>query len=180
MVRRNQLIKLIHVAKRELGLDDETYRLSLESEIGKTSCSKMTIHELESTLSMLQAKGFRLKPRKTFKGRLSAKSGSCATTINKITAIWITMAKQGFIHDGSASALDAYVRRMTHRNEGNGVDHVAWCTPNQAQVVLESLKNWHSRVMLDAMKKMEVPYPQHSPKTYNTICETYSDVMEVS
>lgn len=187
MSNRNQLIKLIHVAKRELGLDDDTYRLLLEAESGKASCSKLNIKELERVLGAMESKGFKrqTKGRKTpFKKRLSPKSGRVKTYTNKITAIWITMAKQGFVHDGSAMALDAYVRRMTHRNKGEGVDHVAWCKPWQAQVVLESLKSWHRRVMIDAMKERNIDIPtNHQTETYATydvIAQAYTDMKQIT
>ncbi|WNJ96561.1 regulatory protein GemA [Vibrio ruber] len=157
MKNRNQLIQLIHVGKRELALDDETYRILLEAETNKSSCGKMGIKELESVLSAMEAKGFkrRLKNNKQgIKKRYSPKSGKARNAeIDKIRAIWITMAKHEFIRDGSETALDAYVRRMTHRNAGDGVDHVAWCTDRQAYTILESLKNWHRRVMVDAMNE---------------------------
>ena len=180
MSNRNQLIQLIHVAKRELGLDDDVYRLLLESNTAKTSCKTMSIKELESVLSTLENKGFKRKAssnKKPFKRRLSAKSGKVKTDVNKITAIWITMAKQSFVHDGSASALDAYVRRMTHRNSGDGVDHVAWCSPNQAYRVIEALKSWHRRVMIDAMKEKGVSIPMNErtnkPAAYDEISRVY-------
>ena len=180
MSNRNQLIQLIHVAKRELGLDDDVYRLLLESNTAKTSCKSMSIKELESVLSTLENKGFKRKAssnKKSFKRRLSAKSGKVKTDVNKITAIWITMAKQGFVRDGSASALDAYVRRMTHRNSGEGVDHVAWCSTNQAYQVLEALKSWHRRVMIDYMDEKGEPIPMSErtgkPAAYDEISCVY-------
>lgn len=151
MNQRNNLIQIIHVAKRELALDDDTYRFILDAETSKSSCRKMSIKELETVLSVLESKGFKRQTngRKiAYKKRLSPKSGKVKTEIDKVRAVWISMAKQGFVRDGSETALDAYVRSITNRNKGNGVDHVAWCNSSQTYTVLESLKPWHRRVMI--------------------------------
>lgn len=180
---RANLIKLIHVAKRELGLDDDTYRLLLEAESGKASCSKMNIKELERVLDAMESKGFKrqTKGRKTpFKKRLSPKSGQVKTEIDKIRFVWISMSKHGFVRDGSETALDAYVRRITNRNKGDGVDHVAWCNASQAYSVLESLKSWHRRVMIDAIKEKGWTVPMNErtnkPMGYDAILSAFEEM----
>lgn len=177
---RSPLIKLIHVAKRQLALDDDVYRLLLEAETGSDSCSKMSIKQLEKVLAAMESKGFKrqTKARKTpFKKRLSPKAKGERAEVDKIRAIWIVMSKQGFVRDGSETALDAYVRRITHRNKGIGVDHVAWCDVHQAYTVLESLKSWHHRVMMDELKAKgwTVPVNERTgkPMGYEAIYNTY-------
>lgn len=55
-----QLIRLIHVAKGKLKLDDETYCLLLSNTAnGKSSCSKMSHGELLNVYSELQQRGFK-------------------------------------------------------------------------------------------------------------------------
>ncbi len=179
MSNRNQLIKLVHIGKRELALDDDTYRLMLSSETGKTSCTQMNIKQLEQVLGAMKSRGFKHQSnlRKTpFKGRLSAKSGKVKTQIDKINAVWITMFRHGFVRDGSATALDDYVRRMTHRAQGDGVDHVAWCTPLQAYSVLESLKSWHRRVMIDALDTSH--FRVDATASYETVLDNYSAMLK--
>ncbi|WP_418114589.1 regulatory protein GemA [Vibrio scophthalmi] len=182
MKNRNQLIQLIHVAKRELALDDDTYRIILDAETAKDSCSKMSMKELEKVISALESKGFKRqkKGRKTeFKKRLSPKSGNVKTEIDKIRAVWIVMAKQGFVRDGSETALDAYVRRVTNRHKDEGVDHVAWCHARHAYAVLESLKSWHRRVMIDELKDKGWTVPMNErtgkPMGYDAIVQVYSE-----
>ncbi|HAS63218.1 MAG TPA: regulatory protein GemA [Vibrio sp.] len=184
MNNRSALIKLIHVAKRELALDDDIYRLILDAETNKNSCSKMSIKELEKVLLALENKGFKRQSngRKTpFKKRLSPKSGKVKTEIDKIRAIWISLYKQGFVRDGSETALDAYTRRVTNRRKGEGVDHVAWCDANQAYLVLESLKSWHRRVMIDALKDKGWTVPMNErtgkPMGYESIADAYTRML---
>lgn len=59
--KRSKLIRLIHVAKREIGLRDEDYRVVLESTAKKTSCSEMTLFELEEVLKAMKKLGFRVR-----------------------------------------------------------------------------------------------------------------------
>ncbi len=149
MQQRTRLIQLIHVGKRELQLDDDTYRALLKRETGNDSCKEMKIEELNKVLSAMERQGFKRKKSnnpKQPKKRLSPKTQGKPDVISKIRALWITMAKEGIIRDGSETALDAYVRRMTKKQSGKGVDHVAWCNDEQASRIIEFLKQWTKRV----------------------------------
>ncbi|ATA26606.1 hypothetical protein BIY26_09040 [Brenneria goodwinii] len=141
-----QLIRLIHVAKGTLKIDDETYRALLANIAnGKTSCSEMNHKELESVYSALREKGFKRSFKKT---PAKVKTAEIA----KIRAIWITMHRHGFVKNGDDAALNAYVKRMTASlNNGHGVDELGWLNPSLATRVLESIKQWHIRLMLKSM-----------------------------
>ncbi|PMN90301.1 gp16 family protein [Enterovibrio norvegicus] len=148
MQQRTRLIQLIHVGKRELQLDDDTYRALLKRETGNDSCKAMRLDELDKVLSAMERQGFKRKkstnPKQT-KKRLSPKTQGKPDVISKIRALWITMAKEGIIRDGSETALDTYVRRMTKKQSGKGVDHVAWCSDEEAIRIIETLKQWRLR-----------------------------------
>lgn len=148
---KSQLIKLIHIAKRQLGLDDETYKAFLISETSKKSCTKMTKPELELVFEAMKSKGFNYTGVK--KGFAQAvKTADCRDDIKKIRAIWITMGHQGFISDSRDRPLDAFVERMTKKFTGGlGIKTLAWLDSNLARHVLESLKNWHIREMVDKL-----------------------------
>ncbi|EEC8688440.1 TPA: phage protein GemA/Gp16 family protein, partial [Escherichia coli] len=51
---RGKLISAIHVAKRELALDDETYTSALLAATGKTSCRDMSPDELSRVLDVFK------------------------------------------------------------------------------------------------------------------------------
>lgn len=55
---RQKMLAKIHLAKKELDLDDEVYRDLLENATGLRSCSKMTMAQLETVLNTLKRKGF--------------------------------------------------------------------------------------------------------------------------
>ena len=53
------LIAKIHIAKKQLGLDDDTYRQALATATsGKTSCANMNENELQAVLDAFKSKGF--------------------------------------------------------------------------------------------------------------------------
>ncbi|PSU49465.1 regulatory protein GemA [Photobacterium frigidiphilum] len=177
MNNRNRLIQLIHVGKRELGLDDETYRAMLQEVASKVSCSKMSIKELELVVAHMEAKGFKRQAKvgKTgFKRRLSPRSGKAKhAEIDKIRAIWITMYQHGIVQDKSETALDAYVRRMT-----TNIDHVGWMDSHQAYAVLESLKKWHTRALREWMVENghEKLLQIRAAKSYASVLICYEEV----
>lgn len=163
-----RLFTLINIAKTQLQLDDELYRSMLKHATGKQSLRAMNLSELEQALECFKQKGFkptRVKPslnsnKKGIKAnvntavrgkRLSPLSGNAKVAqIDKIRAVWITMANHSIIQDSSETALDSYARRMTKSQQQ--VDSVAWLNPQQANRVLESLKNWHRRELLERIR----------------------------
>ena len=64
---RLRLIKLIHVARRELGMDDDTYRLLLSGMKGlggATSTADLSVPNLYRVLEQLKQRGFKVRPSK--------------------------------------------------------------------------------------------------------------------
>ncbi|HEM6672533.1 TPA: regulatory protein GemA [Citrobacter koseri] len=144
---RANLIKLIHVARRKLQLDDDTYRYALHRVTGKTSCRELKVAQLEAVLKSLEDKGFR-RTRPRSPARRHRETDVSA----KVRGIWQQMHKDGFTHDGSDTALDAFVAKMTTRtNDGQGIASLAWCRGDDLLMVLESLKQWHIREMKVAL-----------------------------
>lgn len=181
--KRGQLIRLIHVAKRELKLSDDAYRSALsEVATGKDSSAKMNIKELEAVLELFKAAGFKRKLNN--KRRLSPPAGSRVKTpeAGMIRAVWITMFKQGFLRDGSETALNSYVKRMTVKlNAGIGVYEVQWLNEHLAYKVLEALKKWHVRLMVDALKTAgkTIPINERTGKVagYESISVAYEALL---
>ncbi len=163
---RTRLIRLVQVGRRSLGLDEETYRELLAQQSGKRSAAELTIQELDKVLLAMKGAGFKPTVKRAVNGgkqkRLSPASGTPVRTaeIGVIRAIWITMAKHGLLRDGSETALNHYVERQTVRlNKGIGVAEVAWLSEELAYPVLESLKNWHKRGMVEALQAATRPVP---------------------
>lgn len=183
MPTRAQLIRLVHVAKRELGLDEQAYCEAINAVAkGKTSCSQLLDWELGSLLESFKAAGFKRRSNGQQKRRLSPPSEAPVKTaeIRKIRAIWIAMHGHGFVSDPSETALNSYVKRMTARlNDGVGVAEVGWLNEWLATKVLEALKAWHRRVMLDAMMEANSPIPVNQrtgqPAGYDAMLAAYEE-----
>lgn len=147
---RQRLVRLIHVAKRDLRLDDDVYRAALQSATGKTSTTEMTVPELEKTLEAMKSKGFKVrhKTRGTRKGGQASRPVDQEAQARKIRALWLGLHRAGIVRDPNESALAAYVKRMT------GVEALQWLDEHQASRVIEQLKKWGFRAARQAEDQM--------------------------
>ncbi|ECI5749360.1 DUF1018 domain-containing protein, partial [Salmonella enterica subsp. enterica] len=139
-MERDKLISTIHVAKRELRLDEDTYKDALHAATGKTSCRDMSLPELSKALAAFQKRGFKVRSKP------QNRALKPATVTAKIRAIWRLMCAQGFLGSGSEAALNAWVKKQTApQNGGEGVANYQWLErePALASDVLERLKRWH-------------------------------------
>lgn len=127
---RQRLVRLIHVAKRDLGLDDETYRALLTNCVNKDSTRAMTVPELERVMARMKQCGFRVKRTIALADDDQSK---------KIRALWLSLHAAGAVRDSSEFALASFVRRQT------GVAALQWLDTAQASKVIESLKQWLAR-----------------------------------
>lgn len=61
--QKKKLIQLIHIAKSQLGMEEELYRDVLESTTGKTSTKQMTLQQLEAVIDRFKALGFTVESK---------------------------------------------------------------------------------------------------------------------
>lgn len=132
--KRLQLIRLIHVAKRELKMDDDTYR-SILSKIGnRLSAKEMSVSELDRVLEHLKQAGFKVRPKQ---GTIPLATDPQSKMIR---GLWLELADMAVVNDRSENALRNFVVRLTR------VDSLQWLTAPQASRVIEHLKKWKTRV----------------------------------
>lgn len=135
---RTRLVRLIHVAKRELNLSDETYQDILYVTTGETSCAMLSFKQLYAVIERLKEKGFSVKTKITSRNPAQVK---------KILDMWRAFAATNTIKDGSLAALNAYIKRMTaQRNGGIGIDSIRWLDNGDASHVIECMKQWNKRI----------------------------------
>lgn len=127
-----KLMGMIHVAKAQLGMDEETYRDFLHNTLGKRSLAGSTGKEQWRVVEAFKRLGF--QPRPIHKG----KDLPDYPQARKIRALWLTMADCGFIRNRSEAALNAYVQRITGQT-------LSGATVKQCQLVIETLKKWLDR-----------------------------------
>lgn len=117
--RRNRQLSQIHIAKTQLGLDDETYRAMLHTIARVRSSSDLDEHGRAQVLDHLKARGF--KPKR--KGR-SKPADSRELLVRKIRAQ---------LGDRPESYADGIARHMF------GVERFEWCEPKQLQKIVQAL-----------------------------------------
>lgn len=128
----------------------------------------MTTSQLSRCHGLLEDKGFR-RTRPRSPARRHRETDITA----KVRSIWRQMHLDGFIRDGSDTALDTFVSKMTVRtNKGKGIASLAWCRGDNLLMVLESLKQWHLREMTEALSPRDLAFQDN--RGYDAINSLYS------
>lgn len=131
------LIAAIHVAKKHLGLDDDTYQAKLQNITGKTSTKDMTDGERQQVLTVFRNEGFKPAPSDPRPNGRAKLTGRYA---GKLQALWIACYNLGIVENRDDAALLAFVKRQT------GIDHVRFLKfSDDAQKAVEALKGWMAR-----------------------------------
>ena len=162
---RNGLIKLIHVARRDLNLDETNYRAILFAQGGNESLSAMPLDGMKKVLDYLKAQGFKVRKTRTDRKQATGKDAS------KVRALWLFLHELGAVRDPSEAALTAYVKRIAK------VDDLQWMRgmrlvasgnrqvfKARLEVVIETLKKWAMRFLPGAVAvlKTEVRERYHN------------------
>lgn len=135
----------IHIAKKQLGLDDDTYRAVALRITGKSSAREMSEGERGRLLEEFRRQGF--NPEKQgLQGRFAG----------KLQALWIDGYNLGVIDDRRDTALLAFVKRQTK------IDHTRFLVDaTEAAKVVEALKDWFTRAAgVDWRVEVNTPYWQ--------------------
>ncbi len=132
--KKANLIKLIHVAKTKLGLDDEVYRDILESTTGKNSSKLLTPAQLEAVLDRLKQLGFEVEPKNTGIKNLASDSQS-----KLIRHLWLQLYEAGQVRNGSEQALAKFVEKRV------GVSALQFLSSQSADMIINHLRQWCKR-----------------------------------
>lgn len=141
MSRQAALAK-IHIAKKELHLDDDTYRHLLQEVAGVTSSKDLNEQGMKKVLERLQQAGF--KPRAAPKTRALANDSQS----RMIRGLWLQLHELGAVRSPDEAALGAFVKRMT------GSEALQWLSDRKASVVIEHLKKWRKRAIHHPLEKL--------------------------
>nr|WP_321482215.1 regulatory protein GemA [uncultured Cohaesibacter sp.] len=123
----------IHIAKKDLGLDETTYRSLLMRITGKDSAGQMSEPQRETVLAEMRRLGW--KPKSGGKHRPT----SSKPYVRLMCAIAKSIDKAGYWKLPYKDALRAFVKAET------GVDSPEWLTFEQASPVIEALKTIERR-----------------------------------
>ncbi len=122
-----KLIKAIQTGRRKLGMTDDEYRGLLSGVTGgrTTSSKELSGDELVRALAALRKAGFRT---------------TTDPQIRKIKSLWYEMHALGIVRNRSEQAIETYIRRITRAQK------IEWCSVEELQLVIETLKNWIDRI----------------------------------
>jgi len=123
---RKSLLAKVHIAKKDLGLDDDTYRLMLENLTGADSAAKLTVPQLVRLVASLRAHGWQGQPPRSAGRRKPTGRPEAAGYLAKIEAL-LAEAKRPWSY-----ALG--VARRMYR-----ADSLEWLTAEQMRGVLTAL-----------------------------------------
>lgn len=126
--RRRAMLAKVHLAKKQLMLDEDDYRQILLEETGRPSAADCTEAELERALRRFEALGFKPLP----------KSGTSRPAqhpvARKARALWISLYHLGAVRSPDEKALEAFARRQL------GCERLVWANQSQGYRLIEALK----------------------------------------
>jgi phage gp16-like protein len=150
---RARLIRLVHVARRELSLDDAAYRTILQAQGGAASSASMSVGQLQRVVDYMKRQGFKVstKAKSAQPVRVLQKSRRVGLTwaageavklasdpeSRKARALWLMLHDIGAVRDPSEAALLAYAQRQA------GVERLEWV--QDMKRIIEPLKAWALR-----------------------------------
>lgn len=135
--RRARIAK-IHIARKELAMEEESYRAMLVRVTGKNSSGLMNVAELDLVIAEFRRLGFATGTPKAAMRPLSEKA-----YVRMIVGLWRDL--KPFLTDGSHKALCGFVERQT------GIEKPEWLAPEDGASVIEALKDWLEREQTKAL-----------------------------
>lgn len=126
--RRRVLIAKVHVAKKELGLDDTAYGDILFRVTGQGSSADCNDAQLVTLIDEFKRQGWQAKP-KAPKSRVADHK-----TARKARALWISLGHLGAVQNTSEKALEAFAKRQL------GCDRMQWADQTMMFKLIEALK----------------------------------------
>lgn len=132
---RNAEIAQIHIAKSQLGLDDDTYRDVLWTVARVRSAKDLDWTGRKALLDHFKAKGWKPKPPKQAKASTPVHPGQDAL----VKSLWNELHEVGKVRDPSDAALGAWLKR------NHWPERPEWLDYKQINQAIEGLKKWLER-----------------------------------
>lgn len=130
-MNRRGLLALVHCARKDLALSEDTYRAVLEQVAGASSARDLSNAQLGRVVEHFRRLGWRPK---------GGSRRSDKAHVRKVWALWGSVCNLGGVHSPTPASLRAFVQRLT------GVTDPEWLTVAQATRVIENLKTWEARL----------------------------------
>lgn len=147
--QRQKLIRLIHVARRELGLDEPTYRTMLRTAGQADSTTAMSVPQLKAVVEHVKRFGFKVRAKADRRQDTSREA-------RKVRALWLFLHHLGAVRDPSERALATYVKRIAK------VDDLHWAHGDRMLALIETLKKWAMRYLPAAVQALITELQAHA------------------
>ena len=122
--QRAKDMQLIHIAKKDLTMDDDTYRALLLRVTGKSSSKELDDSERDALLKEFKRLGFKVKPKNGF-GQRPTVSPDRTPRLRKIEAL-LAEAKRPW------SYLDPLIKNLKR-------SHIRFCDENDLSKIIAAL-----------------------------------------
>jgi phage gp16-like protein len=126
--RRSRLAK-VHIAKKDLQLDDDDYRQILLDETGHSSASDCSAAELDRVIRRFEGRGWKATPKKS-----GASARATHPMAKKARALWISLYHLGAVRSRDEKALEAFAKRQL------GCERLVWAKQSDGFRLIEALK----------------------------------------
>uniref|UniRef100_UPI00163DC806 regulatory protein GemA n=1 Tax=Telmatospirillum sp. J64-1 TaxID=2502183 RepID=UPI00163DC806 len=123
----------VHIARKELALDEETYRAILKRITGQDSAKGLRDHQLDQILKEFKRLGW--KPAKAALPAPAARDPQS----QMIRGLWIELGKAGQLVDRSEKALRAWIENQVGKSD------LRFCDAREKRRLIEQLKRWTER-----------------------------------
>ncbi len=132
---RNAEIAQIHIAKTQLGIDDDTYRAILWTVARVKSSKDLDWTGRKKLLEHFKAKGWKPAPPKKAKAAKPVSAGQEGL----VRSLWTELHEAGKVRDPSDAALGSWLKR------NRWPERPEWLNHNQMTQAIEALKKWLER-----------------------------------
>ena len=137
-ILRNKLIASIHILKKQVGMDDDLYRLFLENHTSKTSSKDMTINELNTCINALNNNS------NTARNNDSNYVDTTCSRLRKILKLWYELSKLKVLNDPTNNGLNKFLINRFNTNIDK-LNNNFYFNNSLKDKIVESLKSWISR-----------------------------------
>jgi phage gp16-like protein len=120
-------IKIIHVARQKVSMDEDTYRALLHDRFGVSSSKDMDLKQRRELLDYFKALGFKSTVRPAYSAGRTAPAKDKVAQVCKIRALLIALDNKP----------DAYADGMA--KQMFNIYHFEWCTPQQLGKIIAAL-----------------------------------------
>lgn len=134
--QRKAELAQIHIARTALGLDEETYRATLQSVCGVKSSADLDWQGRHKLLAHFKGCGWTNKsPRRAKTPHVPVATGQPGL----VRLLWSDLHDAGLVRTNTDEALGAWLRNR------NMPERPEWLTAKQLNTAIEALKKWLKR-----------------------------------